>query len=67
MIGCESLPAFEFAEPLREGVIVRRKSQFTMAVDLGGGELAFHCPTTERIGNLDVAGRPCLVSMARGI
>lgn len=66
MSGFEALPAFEFAEPLREGVIVRRKSQFTMAVDFGGEELAFHCPTTGRIGNIDVAGRPCLVSMARG-
>ena len=62
----ESLPAFGFAEPLREGVVVRRKSQFTMAVNLGGEELAFHCPTTGRIGNLDVSGRPCLVSMAHG-
>lgn len=62
----ESLPAFGFAEPLREGVVVRRRSQFTMAVDFGGEELAFHCPTTGRIGNIDVAGRPCLVSMARG-
>ncbi len=66
MSGYEALPAFGFAEPLREGVVVRRRSQFTMAVDLGGGELAFHCPTTGRIGNIDVAGRPCLVSLARG-
>lgn len=41
-----ALPAFGFAEPLREGVVVRRKSQFTMAVNLAGEELAFHCPTT---------------------
>ena len=66
MSAYESLPAFGFAEPLREGVIVRRKSQFTMAVDLGGVELAFHCPTTGRIGSIDVSGRPCLVSLAHG-
>ena len=28
--------------------------------------LSFHCPTTGRIGSIDVAGRPCLVSLARG-
>lgn len=36
MSAYEALPAFGFAEPLREGVVVRRKSQFTMAVNLGG-------------------------------
>ena len=60
----EVLPAFAFAEPLQEGVIVRRKSQFTMAVAFRGEELSFHCPTTGRIGSLDVAGLPCLVSLA---
>ncbi len=66
MSGCDSLPAFGFAEPLQEGIIIRRKSQFTMAVDFEGEEQAFHCPTTGRIGNIDVSGRPCLVSLARG-
>lgn len=66
MSGRGTLPAFEFAEPLREGVIVRRKSQFTMAVDFGSEELVFHCPTTGRVGNIDVTGRPCLVSLALG-
>lgn len=65
MSGREALPAFEFAEPLREGVIVRRKSRFTMAVDFGGEELAFHCPTTGRVGNIDASGMTCLVSLAR--
>lgn len=37
-----------------------------MAVDFGGEELVFHCPTTGRVGNIDVAGRPCLVSLALG-
>ncbi|MBQ9041813.1 MAG: DNA/RNA nuclease SfsA [Eggerthellaceae bacterium] len=57
---------FMFDPPLSEGVIVRRKSQFTMTVLFDGEEQAFHCPTTGRIGNLDVAGRPCLVSLAKG-
>lgn len=54
---------FEFETPLVEGVIERRKSQFTMLVSVGGQEgVACHCPTTGRIGNLDVSGRPCLLS-----
>lgn len=57
---------FKFDPPLAEAVIVRRRSQFTMTVLLDGQELAFRCPTTGRIGNLDVSGRPCLVSLARG-
>lgn len=57
---------FAFEPPLFEGVIVRRKSQFTMLVDYGGETQSFHCPTTGRIGNIDVSGRPCLVSLARG-
>lgn len=57
---------FASEPPLSEGVIVRRKSQFTMLVDYGGETQSFHCPTTGRIGNIDVSGRPCLVSLARG-
>ncbi len=51
-----------FETPLVEGVIEKRKSQFTMLVQVNGISTACHCPTTGRIGNLDVAGRPCLLS-----
>lgn len=53
---------FVFEIPLVEGVIEKRKSQFTMMVTVDGTSTACHCPTTGRIGNLDVAGRPCLLS-----
>ena len=53
---------FRFATPLVEGIIEKRKSQFTMTVNYEGQSVACHCPTTGRIGNLDVAGRPCLLS-----
>lgn len=56
------MDCFSFESPLVEGVISRRKSQFTMLVDIDGTTTACHCPTTGRIGNLDVAGRPCLLS-----
>lgn len=53
----------KFDKPLVEGVIEKRKSQFTMLVDVDGKTgVACHCPTTGRIGNLDIAGRPCLLS-----
>lgn len=52
-----------FPEPLREGVILARPNRFIMDVDFGGGEaVRCHCPVVSRIGGLDLAGRPCLVS-----
>lgn len=53
---------FRFASPLVEGIIERRRSQFTMTVSYGGSLVSCHCPTTGRIGNLEVSGRPCLLS-----
>ncbi|MBP2651473.1 MAG: sugar fermentation stimulation protein [Firmicutes bacterium] len=54
--------ALIFESPLTEGVIQKRKSQFTMIVEVCGKILSCHCPTTGRIGNLDISGRPCLLS-----
>lgn len=56
------MPAITFPEPLTEGVIVRRNSRFTMTVDVEGEETVCHCPTTGRIGNIVMDGRPCLLS-----
>lgn len=53
---------FKFNEPLLEGVIVKRKGQFTMICEINGVINNCHCPTTGRIGNLDVSGLPCLLS-----
>lgn len=59
---CE-MPPLPFPEPLREGVILARPNRFVMDVDLGGGApVRCHCPAVSRIGGLDLAGRPCLVS-----
>ena len=61
----------QFPEPLREGVILARPNRFIMDVRFaGGGAAGFadgevvrcHCPVVSRIGGLDLAGRPCLVS-----
>lgn len=54
--------AYLFDRELREGVIVRRNSQFTMEVMLDGEAVKCHCPATTRIGDVDAAGLACLVS-----
>ena len=51
-----------FDPPLIEGIIVKRKGQFIFIVKINDEEVACHCPTTGRIGNIDVKGRPCLLS-----
>ncbi len=54
---------FTFCQSLIEGIIEKRKSQFTMLVTAEGQTgVPCHCPTTGRIGNIDVSGRPCLLS-----
>lgn len=55
-----------FSEPLTEGVILARKNPFIMVVQVCGQTVACHCPTTWHIGNLEVAGRPCLLSKNAG-
>lgn len=59
-------PPLLFPEPLREGVILARPNRFIMDVDFGkGAPVRCHCPAVSRIGDLDLAGRPCLVSDSR--
>ena len=57
-----------FPEPLREGVILARPNRFIMDVGTAdeqgepAGIVRCHCPAVSRIGGLNLAGRPCLVS-----
>jgi len=53
---------FRFDRPLEEGIVIKRSSIYTMLVDVCGNQVSCHCPTKGRIGNIDVAGRPCLLS-----
>lgn len=53
---------FLFKELLLEAVIVKRKSQFTIICNINDEIISCHCPTTGRIGNLDISGLPCLLS-----
>lgn len=51
-----------FKEPLLEGIVVDRKNRFVVDVILGGKIHTCHCPSTGKIGNFDLKGRPCLLS-----
>ena len=53
---------FRFPAPLKEGIIVKRNSQFTMTVRIEKQNYLCHCPTTGRIGNISLTERPCLLS-----
>lgn len=56
-----------FENELIEGVIVKRKSQFTMLVNIDGTEISCHCPTTGRIGNIETKNIACLLSKSKDI
>ena len=45
---------FKFDTPLTEGKIIRGNSQFTLDVEINGNIEKVHCPTTGRIGNIDL-------------
>ncbi len=54
--------AYAFPKPLQEGVIVSRPNRFVMLVRSRGRTLRCHCPTTGRIGELELSGLRCLYS-----
>lgn len=53
---------YTFEKPLKRGVMLCRKSQFTAAILVDGVELTAHIPTTNRIGEVDNKNLPCLLS-----
>lgn len=53
---------FVFETPLIEAVIHKRPNRFIMQVELDGGVVDCHCPTTGRIGNIVLENIPCLLS-----
>ena len=55
-------PVYKFPRQLREGTILSRPNRFIMFVRANGRTLRCHCPTTGRLGNLRLAGLPCLFS-----
>lgn len=58
----ENNMVLKYETPLIEGIIERRKSQFTIDVFIDNEVVTCHCPTTGRIGNIDLSGIPCLLS-----
>ena len=53
---------YRHPHPLLEGVIIKRKTQFTMDVSYNGCEYHCHCPTTGNVGGIVLDERPCLLS-----
>lgn len=53
---------YRHSRPLVEGIIIKRKTQFTIGVSYNGYEYHCHCPTTGNVGNIEPDGRPCLLS-----
>ena len=58
----ENNMVLKYEVPLTGGIIERRKSQFTIDVVINNEVVTCHCPTTGRIGNIDLSGIPCLLS-----
>ena len=57
-----SAPSYRFPRPLKRGKILARPNRFIMLVEAEGKTLRCHCPTTGRLGDLKLAGLPCLYS-----
>ncbi len=57
---------YRFDQPLREGIVLSRPNRFVMIVKSNGHISKCHCPTTGRLGDLDLRGIPCLLSKAKG-
>lgn len=53
---------YNHPHPLLEGVIIKRKTQFTIEVSYNGCEYHCHCPTTGNVGDITLDERPCLLS-----
>ena len=58
---------FKFEKSLIEGIIKNRKGQFIIEVFINDELTSCHCPTTGRIGNIDLSGRPCLLSFSNDV
>ncbi len=58
----KGVPLYEFANPLKEGTILSRPNRFIMFVRAGNETLRCHCPTTGRLGDLELEGLRCLYS-----
>ena len=53
---------YKFSEKLKEAIVIKRNSQFTMDIEIASKIEKAHCPTTNRIGDLELKNVACLVS-----
>lgn len=55
---------YNFEKTLKEALLLKRNSQFTMDIEIDGKVEKAHCPTTNRIGDIDTKNIACLVSIS---
>ena len=55
---------YKFEKPLKEAILIKRNSQFTMDIEIDGKIEKAHCPTTNRIGDIETKNIACLVSIS---
>jgi sugar fermentation stimulation protein A len=58
---------YSFSTRLEEGTIISRPNRFVMMVRARGKVLRCHCPTTGRLGDLELRGLPCLYSTSESV
>lgn len=55
---------YKFNKELKEAILVKRNSQFTMDIEIDGKIEKTHCPTINRIGDIETKNIACLVSVS---
>lgn len=55
---------YKFEKELKEAILIKRNSQFTMDIEIDGKIEKAHCPTTNRIGDIETKNIACLVSVS---
>ena len=55
---------YKFDKELKEAILLKRNSQFTMDIMIDGKIQKAHCPTTNRIGDIETKNIACLVSVS---
>ena len=53
---------YKFSEKLKEAIVIKRNSQFTMDIEIAGKIEKAHCPTTNKVGDLELKNVAYLVS-----
>ena len=55
---------YKFEKELKEAILIKRNSQFTMDIEIDREVEKAHWPTTNRIGDIETKNIACLVSIS---